>query len=577
MTRSVRTAGFSAVTARIRFFILFACAFLVVPISAASAATEPEKKPQDLFADSVRVDVVNIETFVTDKDGQPVLGLTESDFEVSVEGDPVAITNFRAPVPVDLEVHNVLSEVEEEVEASVPSYLVVFIDLSNRQPTRSDSVTEAVRALVEERLQRGDHIMIAAYDSRVEVLSSFDDDAEAHLAAIQTADRTSASTFETLSEYRKILRCIEVTCSTQELVRQDIDVYAREIRSRARVMLAHLASLVETTAALPGRRSMVIVSDGIPVRPAESLYAVWNATFLGAQSSTRSRVEANRFRLDRDLGELTELANARRVTLYSLNSGGVVGSSLAQSSVSMTASQMTPTEIDYLRDANHSASMQRMAGDTGGQVVFNTTADTVDTVSVDLDAAYSLGFQPDHGPDDRSRKIKVRVLKDGLKVRHREAYRLTTDEGAAAVQTRLALVLGEVSNPLGIAAEFDAEARKAGRRRIVAVAVKVPMNSITLVPMSDGLSHGKLDFVFQLEDEEGQSTPLLESELPLEIPAEALNSPTPLHITYDVGLKVRPGDHRIAMTVTDVPGTRASTLTWNVSVDSEGRVVVSDR
>ena len=47
--------------------------------------------------DSVRVDVVNVEVFVTDKDGKPVYGLKREDFELIVRGEQVEISNFFAP------------------------------------------------------------------------------------------------------------------------------------------------------------------------------------------------------------------------------------------------------------------------------------------------------------------------------------------------------------------------------------------------------------------------------------------------------------------------------------------------
>ena len=48
-----------------------------------------------LFTDSVRVEVVNVDVFVTDKQGKPVKGLGRDDFEVLVDGEPVEVSNFH--------------------------------------------------------------------------------------------------------------------------------------------------------------------------------------------------------------------------------------------------------------------------------------------------------------------------------------------------------------------------------------------------------------------------------------------------------------------------------------------------
>src|SRR5690349_14078833 len=71
--------------------------------SAPSPKSTPAQKPapaqeqnDETFYDSVEVNVVNVEVFVTDRGGQRVKGLTQSDFEVLEDGQPVEITNFYA-------------------------------------------------------------------------------------------------------------------------------------------------------------------------------------------------------------------------------------------------------------------------------------------------------------------------------------------------------------------------------------------------------------------------------------------------------------------------------------------------
>ena len=238
---------------------------------------------------------------------------------------------------------------------------------------------------------------------------------------------------------------------------------------------------------------------------------------------------------------------------------------------------MVDNEIDFVRDANYSASMQQLAVNTGGRIIYRPNDETLDEVRQDFDAAYSLGFTPDHEPDDKPRDIKVRVLKDGVRVRFRDNYTLMTDEGSAAVQTKIAMILGETTNPLGISVEFKPTAKRAGRRRVVQTAVRVPIGPLTMVPVGSDRFQGRLEFAFYLEDEDGASTPIQQSELPLELPGEAVSPTNPVHITYDVGFKVRPGNHRLALTVTDALGSTASTLTWNLSIAGGGAVTVTDR
>ena len=145
------------------------------------------------------------------------------------------------------------------------------------------------------------------------------------------------------------------------------------------------------------------------------------------------------------------------------------------------------------------------------------------------------------------------------------------------VDSAIAMMLGEESNPLDISVQFGRTAAKAGKRRIVDTSIRIPIAPLTMVPVGGDTYQGQLEFTFYLEDEEGASTPIQQSELPLELPGEAVSSPTPIHITYDVGFKVRPGHHRLALTVADMLGSTSSSLTWYVSVDEQGAVIVADR
>ena len=112
---------------------------------------------------------------------------------------------------------------------------------------------------------------------------------------------------------------------------------------------------------------------------------------------------------------------------------------------------------------------------------------------------------------------------------------------------------------------------------IVDTSIRIPIAPLTMVPVGGDTYQGQLEFTFYLEDDEGASTPIQQSELPLELPGEAVSSPTPIHITYDVGFKVRPGHHRLALSVSDMLGSTSSSLTWYVTVDDLGNVIVADR
>ena len=49
-----------------------------------------------VFSDRTEVNIVNVDVVVTDKDGQPVLGLKPEDFLLTADGEAQEISNFFA-------------------------------------------------------------------------------------------------------------------------------------------------------------------------------------------------------------------------------------------------------------------------------------------------------------------------------------------------------------------------------------------------------------------------------------------------------------------------------------------------
>ena len=69
---------------------------LFVAPAISSGQTESATSEKDPFFETVDVNVVNVEVFVTDKKGNPIRGLTADDFEILEDRRPVKLTNFYA-------------------------------------------------------------------------------------------------------------------------------------------------------------------------------------------------------------------------------------------------------------------------------------------------------------------------------------------------------------------------------------------------------------------------------------------------------------------------------------------------
>ena len=52
--------------------------------------------PSSTFTETLDVEVVNVEVYVTNRKGEPITGLTAGDFQILEDGKPVQVTNFYA-------------------------------------------------------------------------------------------------------------------------------------------------------------------------------------------------------------------------------------------------------------------------------------------------------------------------------------------------------------------------------------------------------------------------------------------------------------------------------------------------
>ncbi|MEM8993199.1 MAG: hypothetical protein AAGF23_00275, partial [Acidobacteriota bacterium] len=114
------------------------------------------------FMESVDIEVVNIDVWVTDRDGRPVDGLTRDDFLVFRDGDGVPISNFYAvaggvpvgealprpvdaagdaPRPLELERLGPAADIAPEHRL----WLIVFIDNYNIDPVERNRVLPGLR------------------------------------------------------------------------------------------------------------------------------------------------------------------------------------------------------------------------------------------------------------------------------------------------------------------------------------------------------------------------------------------------------------------------------------------------
>ena len=330
------------------------------------------------------------------------------------------------------------------------------------------------------------------------------------------------------------------------------DTYAQTAGSRVVAAQAGLLGLTRSLGGIPGRKSLLYLSDGLEQRPGIDMYA-----FLGELCPRRERemfTYMTRWDETALLEELADYASAHRVTLYALETEGLRSHSSV--SVEFDDKRFTPSaRNDSLRVSNLQSSLFIMADETGGRAFLNTNfpGPELERMAEDFSNYYSLGFSPPTGWDGSSHVIRVELAEGaakGAKLRYRRRYRAVPEDERMAERTLAALVMGWEDNPLGTQIRVGERQPLEDEVWEVPVEIVVPTEALGTLSGSDG-ERQLVRVLMMAADEKSRRTPMREKLIPLgeiEPAAEGgLAGPRTLVVNVELG----PGVHTIAIGVRD--------------------------
>jgi VWFA-related protein len=554
-------------------------AALLLPGLALAQAPAEDSEPS--FFESIDVNVVNVEVYVTDREGKRVQGLTRDDFQVLEEGKPVEITNFYAmSADTGGQVSQAVpAETELAAEAPVPAaaapedqrlYLAIFLDNRSLLPASRNYILKSIKEFVT-RLRPEDRILIAAYDGSVQVRQGLTNDPVTLSAALEEMAKVAPGGVNRNSERRRLLAEIDAAYPVggpgenqreqaaillAEQLYNNIRQYGMQVSDENRTAMAHLREFVDSLAGLPGRKALLYVSGGFALRPIQSFMQAWEQKFavLGDRVGY-SPFDGSRDDATPQLQELIEHANSNRITFYSLGSTPeTIGVSAEYG-----GSDMMDSNMEAMDRTTMQASLLMIAGGTGGLASVDAAATPMlDRMRQDFETYYSLGYVPQKGRDGSKRKVEVKVRDRALAVRHREAHRERTMPERMTSRAMSALLLGEEDNPLEVTLEFGKEKKNDKGQYELEVLVKFPLANLVLLPQ-DKFHEGKLLLFIGARDSHGRSSPIQQIAVPIRVPNDQLLTALGQVGAYRMTMLLRPEPHTVAVAVRDELGNADST------------------
>ena len=541
-----------------------------------AAASGAADDLEGIFFGVSNINVVNVDVYVTDKEGEPVTGLTMDDFEVFEDGDAVELTNFYAvagggrPVqPVDptstvteVDLERPRVDLEELLPADERLHLIIYIDNKNIHPATRNRVLNRMHRFLRSELSRGDRVMVVSYDQSITVRQHFTSDMDlveealeeisglSGSATLRDSERRSA--MEDIDEAEDVLRAIQIARS-----------YADSVYAEMNFTFDGLEKQISVLSGLNGRKAILHVSDGLPRTIGEDLFIFVDEKFR----RSNARLEAAVFDVSLRYRDLVSKANAGDVTFYTLEATGLGAHQSISADFGGTVDGGSLAFIDSIRAANLQEPLHTLAGDTGGMSFTNTNAVemSLGRVAKDFKNYYSLGYRPPHYGDGRYYKIEVKAKRKDLVVRHRNGYRDRTSEAHLADGSVATLYFGGERNPLEAEIVFGRPGPQ-GRHYVLPMSIKLPLNHIVLAPQGD-FYIGRIKISLVVMDEEGGTSPVQPQDpVTIRIPKADIETARQQLYVYDLGLTVRKGYSRIAIGIRDELSAETSFLRHTVNV-----------
>lgn len=566
--------------------------FLAALFFTAAVPAQDEGSQMSEFFEAIDVNIVNVEVFVTDKKGNPIPGLTRDDFTLLEDGEEQEITNFyageevREAATVDAQGHAL--PLEGESGAAEPAdavadpsqslHVVLFIDNRNIMPTSRNRVLSAVKDSLFDDLDPNDRVTLVSYNGALTVRRYPTADKEALLQGVEELAVGSPIGQQRVMDKLSLIRQMNQFQLEEAAqipgqpppdsgpdvggVESELLAYAQREYDEVRSTVNALSEFVSVLSGVPGRKALVYVSDGLSLRPGEALFQAYDRASRAnpREVTINPQAEARRFDATSYFEELGKQANAGRVTFYTILAKGRADTvSGAERSAFFSFDDPTnlgqnwDDTLDTIEYSNYRGSMEIMAASTGGRATLAALDfdDALADLKQDFESFYSLGYRSPHD-DNEDHRIKVKVSNSDWRVRHRETHRKPSPDEQMAATTRSALMLESGDNPLGVRVEFGAPQPHEEKKKqwLVPILVKFPIARLALIP-GESFHEGKVTIYVGAQDPDGNMSPVQKMPAPVRVPNDQMLTAMSQVAGYRMTLLMRPGQHRVAVTVRD--------------------------
>ncbi len=386
------------------------------------------------FTERIDVQLVNVDVWVTDSQGEPATGLTAADVEVLHDGEPVPISHFTEMRrgmeyrgPTGEAAGDGFSGAAGGQPTDSPSHVVVYFDQSRLHPRNYPRLVKNLEQLLAEGGVEPERVLVLRQTQSLAVEAPFGSSRQQLEEAIARLGEGATGGIALETENEQALDAIRDSWEQSQdsigsaagglaaagpganepagggaggggggaagprsvvggvgsgagpdacgmflnQIQPILEGFARSRGQRVAVTLRNLTDAASFLAGLPGVKTLLYLSDGLDLQPGAALASY--ASGLCPAGSADLLSGAMSEHLTQSFLELTRHANANRVTFYSLQASGLQSPGAASAARGRKARGAFRSRGLYesSQRAGERGGLSLIAEETGGRAIFN--------------------------------------------------------------------------------------------------------------------------------------------------------------------------------------------------------------
>lgn len=418
--------------------------------------TSSSQKPEDVDVVRITTNLVQVDAVVTDKSGKVISDLKPDDVQIFEDGKPQKITHFSfvatetpetmpAPKPKAADRDAPPIPTTALKPEQVKRTIAIVLDDLGLSFESTAVVRRALKKFVEEQMQPGDLVAIIRTSGGIGALQAFTSDQRQLLAAIEHLRwrPNGRSSILAVPSYEPDQITDALNSAEGPSVPTDNPDISRN-QSLSVGSLGALGYVVKGLRELPGRKSVLFVSDGFQINDS--------------------------YTVQENLHHLVDQTNRSSVVIYTMNATQLqtLGLTAADFATGYDPFTTAPANRGQQQIANRRANefnlqegLDYLARETGGIAISKTNdlSGGIRRVMKDLNSYYLIGYRPDESTfDPRTgrrmfHKLSLKVTRPGeFIVRMRNGFYGTSSEETASgpVSPQQQLLAG-LESPFGSA------------------------------------------------------------------------------------------------------------------------------